>query len=261
MKHKQSKTAKILAQMLTENTGRSFLDSGGAYGRHWEQNQGVDFEARPSCTLKFSAKLQSIEISVDLYHWLLERLDFDEDLNEKWERYDAGTDAAWDVNMKSFIESIGGKLQHGWYTYNEECHLSQDFVAHLFEYEGTEYVFLQIHGGCDARGGFTAPKIFTTKDESGIYDFGRASIMADSNESPDQLKLPGLPDHLPLSRIWDTEDAGYSWRPEWHGGSNLETYTITEDETLKGDPDHIYVDPDGIGYCPKLGTPLVLHPS
>jgi len=33
-------TADILAGMFTENTGRHMLDSGGAYGRNWEHNQG-----------------------------------------------------------------------------------------------------------------------------------------------------------------------------------------------------------------------------
>ena len=30
---------KKVIEMLQENTGRHMLDSGGAYGRHWERNQ------------------------------------------------------------------------------------------------------------------------------------------------------------------------------------------------------------------------------
>jgi len=46
-------TADKLAEMLQENTGRSILDSGDYYGRHWEHNQGADFEAQPEGRLEF----------------------------------------------------------------------------------------------------------------------------------------------------------------------------------------------------------------
>ena len=37
-------TAKIIYKMLTESTGKHMLDSGGAYGRHWERNQKKSFK-------------------------------------------------------------------------------------------------------------------------------------------------------------------------------------------------------------------------
>jgi len=30
------KTETVIYKMLTENTGKHFLDSGGEYGRHWQ---------------------------------------------------------------------------------------------------------------------------------------------------------------------------------------------------------------------------------
>ena len=41
----------VVYSMITENTGRHMLDSGGAYGRHWERNQKLsldDFESLPA---------------------------------------------------------------------------------------------------------------------------------------------------------------------------------------------------------------------
>src|SRR6056300_32476 len=38
------KTEKILYKMLTENTGKHFLDSGGENGRHWQHNQKKTFK-------------------------------------------------------------------------------------------------------------------------------------------------------------------------------------------------------------------------
>ena len=32
-------TEQVIYEMLTESTGKHFLDSGGATGRHWQQNQ------------------------------------------------------------------------------------------------------------------------------------------------------------------------------------------------------------------------------
>lgn len=38
-KPKLTSTERVLIAMLTENTGRHMLDSGGAYGRNWERNR------------------------------------------------------------------------------------------------------------------------------------------------------------------------------------------------------------------------------
>jgi len=44
---------KKIAEMLTENTGVDMLDSGGAYGRHWQENRKVvDFRTRPEIEIE-----------------------------------------------------------------------------------------------------------------------------------------------------------------------------------------------------------------
>ncbi len=48
-----NQTEKKIAEMLKENTGRHMLDSGGAYGRHWERNQDKTFEDEPATILNF----------------------------------------------------------------------------------------------------------------------------------------------------------------------------------------------------------------
>ena len=47
-------TKAVIADMLQENTGRHMLDSGGAYGRNWERNQGRDFDSEPYGRAEFS---------------------------------------------------------------------------------------------------------------------------------------------------------------------------------------------------------------
>lgn len=44
MKTKHTKTEKVLIAMLKENTGIALMDSGGDSGRHWQRNQGRDFD-------------------------------------------------------------------------------------------------------------------------------------------------------------------------------------------------------------------------
>src|SRR5690606_23393942 len=57
-------TEEVLASMLKENTGTHMLDSGGAYGRHWQRNQGRDFEAEKETELKFGIYNGKPEITV-----------------------------------------------------------------------------------------------------------------------------------------------------------------------------------------------------
>ena len=45
-------TERQIAKMLIENTGVDMLDSGGAYGRHWQRNRKIaDFRKMPEITL------------------------------------------------------------------------------------------------------------------------------------------------------------------------------------------------------------------
>jgi len=79
------KTKEIIASMLKENTGTHFLDSGGAYGRHWERNQTREFEDEPASILKFNVwnegKDWSVELTHNVYHWLIEKLEY----NKEWD--------------------------------------------------------------------------------------------------------------------------------------------------------------------------------
>jgi hypothetical protein len=316
------KTESAIAAMLTENTGRHFLDSGGAYGRNWERNQNRAFEAEPATTLSF--RYGEIEVTHNVFHFLKEKLSYDEDGNralrcldrylrlvnfhtDRGRDYDSETHAwtpakngegpdvgtlreefpeffrAWkarkdeadrddcadcngtgevkqaDAEGKIIVDADDVPIEvpcevckgRGWIhsssikwspkkgivaespyevgsfgeggppitcnTYNEECLLSQTLLFTYFELENEEYVVLQIHGGCDVRGGYTMPQVFTCSDEQGIFDFKRAGIGC-TGEGPfvrkdtGQLAIPGTevketPFH---EHNWSTDD-GHSW--------------------------------------------------
>lgn len=265
-------TKEIVASMLKENTGTHFLDSGGANGRHWQRNQERNFEEEPVVFLKFRPEYGEIEFTLNLYHFLVENLEYDEDLQA---RYDAWVEENSDGNtshladMEGFIhdEAHGFEGIYGEgnpfveYTYNVENALSQDIqFAYFTEGERgnrTEYVLVQVHNGADARGGLTAPKAFRCTDELSIFNYSRGGIAPEYTETR-QMELIHLEDRPALTEInWCTDNGGCNWMYDGGSGPNaLEDFEMTEDPEEKGNG-KIYVDEDGNGYCPFSGQKLL----
>lgn len=191
----QSKLKKEIIAMLQENTGRHFLDSGGAYGRQWERNSKLPntikfWDSTPDGTLNvYGGNNPEIYGTISLYHYLVRLLSWDEEitkLNRLWDKFwrdDEDTYKTWDKLMGEFYEKYKEKFyfsrneQDSFYTYNHENALNQDFIWHKLS---DEFCFIQIHGGCDARGGFTVPKIFRYSEDN-LYDFSRYTIGCTKN--------------------------------------------------------------------------------
>lgn len=163
-------TEHVLADMIVENTGIALCDSGGAYGRNWERNQGLtvgDLCDRPDAEIVgWKAKDGTEEfgwVNVDVFHYLASRLEYHDDVNSMFMEYaeqEENKDVPWLVLMEEFAaaETWGENIVFN--SYNSETLLSQTIQGVLFEYADQPYVLLQIHGGCDVRGGYTAPKAF-----------------------------------------------------------------------------------------------------
>lgn len=176
---------RTIFNMLTENTGTSILDSGGAYGRNWQRNQALTLEAfrnRPEATLeidKYERDGQAhyeASATVDVFHLLTRCLELDEACKafnalpvDDWqsdEYYGVSAEGeAW-LKQRGFTETAA----RGFNTYNWCSNHSQILQGHYLEDEaGDTYLLLQIHGGCDARGGYTDAKLFKL-DEWGERD-------------------------------------------------------------------------------------------
>jgi len=251
------KTSQVIAEMLRENTGRHFLDSGGAYGRNWERNQNRQFEDEAESVAEFNAFGDGLEILVthNLYYWLSKRLDFDPLMQKRFDKFadlPENEDKYWLQLMEEFAEKLNGRGIYGEgdpvtvNTYNGEDLLSQTiqytyFVIPLDVYdtgkgsfvnvlEAGGYVLLQIHGGCDVRGGYTAPKAFRVNDNYGelaILDNTRATILCQNNSEHN----------------WYTDD-GYHWYDNGTCGTGykqLETYPVIE---LEEEPQAANYHPD-----------------
>ena len=202
----KDKTAQVITDMLVENTGSHFLDSGGAYGRNYSRNQGKDFETEPRAEADWKYKT----FTISLYHFLNEVCVYNEKLDRifnTFARRKENADESWlglAEKFPTFLQKKGIKVA-GMYgesnpftvnTYNGEDALSQVIQYTYFEIDRTPYVVLSIHGGCDVRGGYTKPRIFEVDDNTGktIFDNARISLYCD---------------HCKV--IYDSEDGGSNW--------------------------------------------------
>ena len=223
-------TGEVLAGMLAENTGIHGMDSGGAYGRHWQRNQGMtkaDWEALPSGFM-----MDDAYPVIRAYHYLKDRLiitEASEALNREFRAiYDADPDVM-NTDHETLLERMGYESQGG-YTYNHDNRLSQDFVWSNFEVGLEWFTVLSTHNGADARGGFSTPYVFAI---CGANDYWVCDI--------DRAGLYCAACHI------SGEDVPYS-RVDWY-------YLGTFDATLPGmgEPDRQREAPEG--WEPGHGCP------
>ena len=254
------KTKDIIKQMLTENTDRHALDSGGANGRHWQRNQGRDFESEPETVAEFSIwqpqdHPQKLEICIthNLYHWMINKLEYNERLDNCFHKYanrKSQVDLHWPTIVENFTKnasSIHDNRPMGANTYNNECLLSQTLQYTQFSTKTGDFVAVQVHNGADVRGGYTAPRIFEC--EESFFYYTDATLWAANTLDPKQTIMPfGTNDN---SHSWYTDD-GYNF----YGNdcNDLGTYNATDDPELRGQG-LIFVE-DGNAYSPINGAKL-----
>jgi len=301
-------TAAVLQAMFVEDAGRHLLDSGGAYGRAWEHNRLFPPWLKPEAWLDWQ---HSLSVTVNAYHWLLARLEYDQALDQLFQDFcrEEGADWGWMECMEEFPAHLA-KLQnseatcfygepgaHTINTYNGECLLDHTLQFTLFDTDQGSYVILQVHLGCDVRGGYSRPRFFRNNDmyaELAILDYMRATISTEAGKYPstdaEQLDLAGNAIPNPWQNVedqtWYTDD-GYHWYYDGcTGGTQLEDLEIVglDDRTdfqsyLDRYPDYpdaaVFMyhreqfDPfgepvihtyDGKGYCPFTGQPLTVYP-
>lgn len=163
----EKSTNERIAELLKMPIGKSFLDSGGHYGYRYEKNQNVDFDSEERVSFDiYGTDEKYLDFSVSLYHYLSETLETDEfcrNANEVLRE----KEIHWTGELDELIESEeypfdGCELIGGDNTYNFENygHFSQVFQYTKFKRDGDEYIGIQIHGGCDVRGGYTPVEVF-----------------------------------------------------------------------------------------------------
>ena len=185
-----NKLDKTVQNMLKENTGKHFLDSGFQSGRHWQRNAMVeDFKNTKPVTWEIDTWKDgesTLLITLNIYHYLMGL-----DLDDRCIAFNAIQDGDKGkfventdfYNMTSsgmeFIQELddlhGVVIGRSWNSYNSENILSQELQGVDLEIDGEYYVMLQVHNGADVRGGYTVSKMFKLNydgmmpDEQGIY--------------------------------------------------------------------------------------------
>ena len=164
--------------MLTENTGCDILDSGGIGGRRWEVNRHIqNFDDIPACMVDVCADGRDngeVIISYNIYPYLCLFLD----ITEESERLNGilqgiiendGNDS-YITDVEDFLKAVDAGHDDrdcvcgSTNTYNYDNILSQVLQYDIFEIDDETYISLQIHGGCDVRGGYTKPQIFNLEE-------------------------------------------------------------------------------------------------
>tara|TARA_R100001377_G_C3134167_1_gene90370 strand:+ start:39 stop:632 length:594 start_codon:yes stop_codon:yes gene_type:complete len=178
-----NQTKEIIYRMLTEPTGKHMLDSGGAYGRHWERNQKMsleDFENEKEYEF-FDTDTEYPYQEKSLFHHLVESCVFAERENmnfEDWideDKYHYSDNPQGRTNelpsVEEYMAERFGQEAKCINSYNDECDLSQTIQ---FVYVGDTYdcdiIALSIHNGADVRGGYTDYKLFRIEEDC-FYDW------------------------------------------------------------------------------------------
>ena len=177
-------TKQVIYNMLTENTGTHFLDSGGGNGRHWQRNQLKtvdDFDKEEEIQIMDKDSKYPYLIK-SLYHHLIGSCEYLEKDNKdfinwinknpySWKDNQDGRCASSMYDVEEYMSLTYGEDIRTEYTYNWENNLSQNIQ---FMTVGDTYdcniIALAIHNGADARGGLTDYKIFRI-DEDYFYSF------------------------------------------------------------------------------------------
>lgn len=125
------RTRAMVEKLLKMNTGRHLLDSGGAYGRHFERNQQIDdMDTVP--TVKYSLSSYDVDKDGDeleiypsfsIYHWAISMLSYSDraaQIDQHFQRWADQRDGrnSWLNDMETFS---GNKAMN---TYNHEFGLA-----------------------------------------------------------------------------------------------------------------------------------------
>jgi len=216
-----NKEQRLIYKMLIENTGTHMLDSGGAYGRNWERNQKKsikDFISENEEDYYFSDNGE-IYRTVSVFHYLsgleLDELcdnfnkrnsntkDWDGELSPNENIYGVSTKAANYLNKNYDVE-----IEYTFNTYNYDSDLSQVLQGSRLQLNGETYYLIQIHNGCDVRGGYTDAKLFkANKWSDNIHEY--IWEYKSQSEIIDEIKegyITELKDYYDNNKIWGNNE-------------------------------------------------------
>ena len=159
-----SQVERSLYRQFTESTGAGLLDSGDHYGRGWQRNRRIgDLKAQPRATVSLDFGADSPDVSVSAFHKLSENLMCAPAMNRRFaafnRKFDPDNAKSWLEVAEAFAEEIDPEGTRYYLSYNDEYSVLGQVVQFVGfnDGDGSEFVLLQVHGGCDVRAGYTKP--------------------------------------------------------------------------------------------------------
>jgi hypothetical protein len=155
MSRQQTQTA--VASMMKQNTGRNLLDSGGIYGRKFEQLATVDLTAIPYATLTEYGYEKSL-----FWHIVEHCGGVATKENDSYLAFDAlHPDEDWFTTFEMWCKVNNITVHDVENTYNMETTIDGGFQAYnLEDADGEWFTAIMTHNGCDVRGGYSQPVMF-----------------------------------------------------------------------------------------------------
>lgn len=217
----------LFAAACRENTGRHVLDSGSAYGRHWEQ-PAIDVSPEaPEVTVSLygngaDGKPVSVSACVETAHLLAGAFTLDRRVQrifDRWAARKTNADLDWFAAGDKFCREVLRLNCHARdNVYNGENDLSQVYVWEVWTgneresdwiYADDPLTVLYVHTGCDVRGGYGRPLFCRSNGEFAVpvdlcAEF-RAIEGTDANGAP--------LDWTALETVSEKWQSGYSRHP------------------------------------------------
>lgn len=229
----------VLKAMFCESTGSHFLDSGGAYGRGWEKAQAVkdlDWMNFPYINKEIwqrSDGSYELCLTKNTYQFLCDKLEYDIEMDKIFHKFceqEIRNSDSYYSNMDDFVkhpdlwetecEVDDYQNMGGYNTYNGDSCLDKTlqwniFAIHNGKQEGY-YMILQIHNGCDVRGGYSTPHVFTYDEDEFWCWLHDLSIRCPNYGQPTkedtiQMTLDGKEIPIPNHVCCYSDDCGYHW--------------------------------------------------
>lgn len=192
---------KLVYGMLSTSTWEAMWDSGSAYGRHWERNIKKtlsDWQNEPEVSFEithciywenketeyknenginhtyyyYDAKEDrenhsEYNYTISVFHYMCKL-----DLDEVCEEYNRKKCPDWESDIhgvsksqRAWLDKKGFVIGDSFNTYNHDSNLSQVLQWTIIDLDDKKYVLLQVHQGCDVRGGYTDAKMFLLPDD------------------------------------------------------------------------------------------------
>lgn len=173
MKNETKDNLALFSAACRYNSGRHFLDSGGANGRHWQKPwQPKD---APAVTV------DDYGATINTAHFLAEHLEVDLKIQKKfdgWARRPENKELSWfEAGEKYALEELRLEQLGRGNSYNEENDLSQVYVWEVYAREmKRDWLFadddiltvIYVHTGADVRGGYSYPLFCRPRGEYSI---------------------------------------------------------------------------------------------